>query len=337
MSRYLSISVLTIMVLLLGSQTAKAACTNPAASEGAIVYNSSFNVFQYCKVSTWKALHAPVSTSDGDCTNPSRSEGGVLYDGDENVPRVCAGGVWLALGLPNPGAGSGGCSNPAGAEGVIVYNNDYDVLQYCDGAAWKQVYGQNEAPDCPFVGDVCKDGSVYAGLSPAGNVRMFVARCDIGMSWDGSNCVGTHDTHPWNDGNPDFTNTSLVDYPVAAGADPDGKANTAILITEDSNSVAAGQQLHVAAQDCADLNVHGSTDWYLPSAPELDVIYENLVDGTPNDDSPDPLVSGFDITGAYYRSSTEHSTNRALNQRFTDGNVSNPSKPDNHVVRCARR
>ena len=316
---------------------AHAACTSPAGSDGAVVYNSSFNVLQYCKSTTWKALHAPVSTADGPCTSPARSEGVVLYDSDENVPRVCAGGVWLALGKPNPGAAGGGCSSPSGTEGTITYNADFQVLQYCDGSTWKQAYGQNEAPDCPFVGDVCKDGSVYAGLSPADNSRMFAARCDIGMSWNGTICAGTRDLHPWNNGNGNYVNTSLANCGAAPGCDPDGAANTATLITEDSDNVQAGQQLHVAAQDCADLNVQGRTDWYLPSAPELKVIYENLVDGTPNDDSPDPLVSGFDITGNYYWSSSESYSDTAWRQRFSDGTQSYSGKNNTNAVRCARR
>jgi len=38
----------------------------------------------------------------------------------------------------------------------------------------------------PTVGDVCSDGTVYAGISPDGNRAMYVARCDLGMSWSGS-------------------------------------------------------------------------------------------------------------------------------------------------------
>src|SRR5574337_562894 len=36
------------------------------------------------------------------------------------------------------------------------------------------------------IGTVCGDGTVYAGLSPDGNVAMFTTRCDVGQSWTGS-------------------------------------------------------------------------------------------------------------------------------------------------------
>jgi len=43
----------------------------------------------------------------------------------------------------------------------------------------------------PTVGQICSDGTVYAGISPDGNKHMYTTRCDQGMSWDGSNCTGT--------------------------------------------------------------------------------------------------------------------------------------------------
>ena len=44
------------------------------------------------------------------------------------------------------------------------------------------------APTDPCVststpGTVCADGSVYAGISPDGNSKMFAARCDVGRTF----------------------------------------------------------------------------------------------------------------------------------------------------------
>lgn len=39
------------------------------------------------------------------------------------------------------------------------------------------------------VGEVCADGSVYAGMS--GSSKMFATRCDFGQTWNGTTCTGT--------------------------------------------------------------------------------------------------------------------------------------------------
>ena len=71
----------------------------------------------------------------------------------------------------------------------------------------------------------------------------------------------------WNNGNASgYVDTSLANCASAPGCDPDGAANTATLITEDSDSGTAGVQPHVAAQYCADATFNGYADWYLPSS-----------------------------------------------------------------------
>ncbi len=181
----------------------------------------------------------------------------------------------------------------------------------------------------PTIGATCSDGSVYAGQSPDGYVDMYIPRCDIGMSWDSSNCTGTRSDLPWNNGNnSDYTTTGYT-------SGTDGDINTAGIITLDSDSGTAGTQPHQAAQACADLNVHGHTDWYLPARDELDVVYENLQDGIPNDDNADPIISGFATD--YYWSSSEYNGGNAYRERFSDGSQGNSYKYYTYAVRCARR
>lgn len=179
-------------------------------------------------------------------------------------------------------------------------------------------------------GQICSDGSVYAGVSPDGNRNMYVARCDIGMSWDGSNCTGTRSYLPWNNGNTSsgFTVTGITGTLT-------GAYNTSELITLDSDSGVGGIQQHQTAQACADLNVHGQTDWYHPANDELVVIYENLYDGTPNDNLPNPVISGF--SGGNYFASTEASTTNAYRRDFSSGSLNNINKGMTSPVRCARK
>lgn len=164
---------------------------------------------------------------------------------------------------------------------------------------------------CSPVGTVCSDGSVYAGLSPDGNVPMYIPRCDLGQTWDGSACAGTRSSLTWNAGDSGWVDTGLVNCGSAAGCDASGETNTTTLVATDA-STAAGVQDHVAARECNNLNVHGQTDWYLPSARELDVIYDNLVDATPADSAPNPLITGFSTGGSYYWSSSEFTNHQWL-------------------------
>lgn len=171
---------------------------------------------------------------------------------------------------------------------------------------------------CGAIGAVCPDGTVYAGLSQ-GSIPMYVTRCDAGQTWGGSSCTGARQTTTWNDGATGYTTTSVIDQ-------ADGQTNTASLITIDSNSGVGGQQPHASAQYCADLVLHGHSDWYLPAKNELNVLYGN-----------NAVVGNFDTSGTYYWSSSENSNIHAWVQRFSDGNQATFSKLNGYLVRCARR
>lgn len=177
------------------------------------------------------------------------------------------------------------------------------------------------------VGTVCADGSVYAGISPGGNVPMYVTRCDYNMTWNGSACINSRTYLTWNNGQGDFVDTSLVECGSVPGCDVSGETNTTTLAAADSDSNDAGVQPHAAAKYCNDLVLHGNSDWYLPSAPELNVIYGNKT-----------AIGQFDTSGEDYWSSSEHNfTDNAWSQRFSDGAQNYLNKSYGYLVRCARR
>lgn len=176
------------------------------------------------------------------------------------------------------------------------------------------------------IGTVCGDGTVYAGTSPDSSVPMFVTRCDAGQSWTGS-CTGTRTGKAYDDGNGNWVDTVLNNCAAAGGCAASGESNTAVLVNTDSNSVTAGNQVHDAAQYCADLSSNGYTDWYLPSAPELNVIYGNKT-----------AIGQFDIGGNPYWSSSENNSSNAWHQEFSGGAQNITSKATIwFFVRCARR
>lgn len=195
--------------------------------------------------------------------------------------------------------------------------------------------------DCSLspVGTVCADGTVYAGTSPASSTPMYVTRCDGGRVWGGSSCGGSRLNTSWNNGNSSgYVNTSVSDCAAAPCAGTaDGRANTTTLAAADSDSGAGGTQPHAAAVYCDGLNIHGYTDWYLPSLPELDVIIRannpDLTNGTGDDNT----LGDFAMT-SYYWSSSEGNSALAWRQRVSDGYSENTSSKYVAIpIRCARR
>lgn len=215
-----------------------------------------------------------------------------------------------------------------------IDNNDYLQLRLTTSAAGGDTYSAtvsvgtaadvwNVTPtgDCsgsPAPGTVCPDGTVYAGLSPDGSVKMFVTRCDAGQTWDGTACTGTRSGLTWNNGEDDWVQTG-------SGSPITGKSNTAMLAVLDSDSDSAGVQDHVAAVYCHNLSQDGYTDWYLPAVNEVAVIYGNK-----------GVIGGFEATGSYY-SSTENYDHFADTRRFSDGSAQSVYKNAGFFVRCARR
>lgn len=103
------------------------------------------------------------------------------------------------------------------------------------------------------IGTVCSDGSVYVGLAPSTGTKMYLAPKASPVDL------------PYNNGN--------TSGDIASGATNlnDGEANTNLLMTVDSDSVASGFQPHRAAKYCYDLVAHGKDDWYLPARNEFNI------------------------------------------------------------------
>lgn len=185
------------------------------------------------------------------------------------------------------------------------------------------------------IGTVCADGSVYAGTSPDGSVPMYVTRCDAGQTWNGSACINAWQMQAWNNGLLNYVDTSLVNCGSAGACDPSGSANTATLAATDSDNVNGGVQLHTAAAYCDGLSAHGQTDWYLPSAPELNVLFSNAA-AIGNFDT-----AGLSPLGGQYSSSSEYDSGNAWFQKFPDGAQSHDyfgnTKNQERLVRCTRK
>ena len=114
----------------------------------------------------------------------------------------------------------------------------------------------------------------------------------------------------WNHGAGPWTTTG-------ATSTSDGLANTNILV-----GLADAAAPYLAAEACRALG----SEWYLPAKDELNVLYTNHI-----------AIGGFDISGAWYWSSSESFSTIAWVQRFSDGFRFNFFKTLARPVRCARR
>lgn len=201
------------------------------------------------------------------------------------------------------GYDSRSCS--ASLEGAIRYNSATSKAETCVSMAAAAPTG------CANIGNVCSDGSVYAGLSPDGNVRMYTTPADAGsFAWNNANNTG-------------YTITGQTSYIT-------GQANTEALNGLDANSAVGGMQPHRAAQHCANLIAHDRSDWYLPAVDELNVLWVNRA-----------AIGGFNLSGSspagWYWTSSESSDSSARGQRFSDGAQANNFKISGLTVRCVRK
>jgi hypothetical protein len=186
----------------------------------------------------------------------------------------------------------------------------------------------------PSVGTVCADGTVYAGLSPDGNVPMYVTRCDLGQSWNGTSCTGTRTTPTWNDGTSNWLDTPLANCSASTGTSPPvgtgtcitGRSNSNYLLTADSATTTGGVDPHNAAIACENLVEDGHSDWYLPGLNELYLLYVGRAS-----------ISGLDTSGNWYWSSSEYHLGNAWLVRFIDGFQLSYGKNLTYYLRCARR
>ena len=163
------------------------------------------------------------------------------------------------------------------------------------------VSGLSGPAGCANIGDLCADGTVFAGWDPVRHEPLYIPPTDQGTTSTWKTSTGTND--------------------IATDSTYDGRANT--------NQV-ANSTTFPAFKLCKDLTTGGHSDWYLPS--QVEHYYLWTMKGT--------IQAGGHITNflnANYWSSTEYTTTTAWYQNFTSGIQTVDSKNLAYRVRCVRR
>lgn len=168
--------------------------------------------------------------------------------------------------------------------GLIVYNTTTKNLVYYNGTVSKNIITQPINSGGISIGQSYQGGTVFY-IDATGQHGLIAALTDIpALKW----CVGTT-----------YTSTGAISTAIGSG-----NANTNAIIA----SQGAGSY---AAKACADLVSGGYSDWYLPSADELKLLYTNIA-----------IYTGMNATTRYWTSSetTGDSTfGKALAVRWSDG------------------
>ena len=187
------------------------------------------------------------------------------------------------------------CSSPI--EGALRYDSAAKRVQIC----------KTSGGGCPNIGDTCPDGSIYAGLSPDGNIPMYTTPANAGGI-------------PWNNGNT----TGIVNlYTPTTESTTGGAASTAAFIGVDSDSDTGGVQHFQAPEYCYNLDAHGHTDWYVPAYDEFEVLRDNYT-----------TIGGFTATA--YWTSTEVCCDAMFYLNIPSGDGAG-IKRFNNQVRCVRK
>ncbi|NOT79323.1 MAG: DUF1566 domain-containing protein [Bacteriovoracaceae bacterium] len=315
-------------------------CT--ATTKGAIRYNNTSSVLEFCNGTAWNLIQAAA------CTDPTPNVISFADEANATASTLYTAATAQVTGIncsvPVTISGQGSpqyqiCSD-SGCSSVIqgwtsspssITNNQYiqtrltadsvggsnfqaTIIVGSGASVWSVTTAGGDCTLSPTPGTVCADGTIYAGLSPDGNVKMFTTRCDAGQTWNGSSCTGSRSGLSWNNGTVNWFTTGVTGSTT-------GKANSNTL-----NGLVDVGAPYVAAQYCESLSENGKTDWYLPALTELNVLYTNKLS-----------IKNFEVSGSVYWSSREAGDNSAWYQRFSVDNQNGNSKYSDCLVRCVRR
>ena len=189
------------------------------------------------------------------------------------------------------------------SQGLIIFCSDCasgeGELQVRLTSSWKNTIGGDVNDPSPAIGDTYQGGIVFY-LDGNGGGLIAAPSDQSSASWG---CYGQ------------FIGGTSSD--VGTGA-----ANTTAIVSGCSETA-------IAAKICADLTLGGYDDWFLPSKDELNLMYENIGQGS-------SLENPGNFNSNRYWSSTEDDNRFAWLQYFFNGYQLNVYKGGTYPVRAVR-
>lgn len=215
-----------------------------------------------------------------------------------------------ASGQPDGGAGEDCGAVRWDSGGQIVDRPCAELAgPICEAPRLVQTSGLVGPSGCKNIGDLCADGTVFAGWHPISYSHLFIPTADQQRP----GAPGVY-IMMWKNGAAadDITSDSIID----------GQVN------HTNRAGAIGD--FPPFQACEDLSFGGHTDWYLPSQVELYYLWSvrGVIEAAGN-------ITNFQ--SAIYWASTEFSNTHAWSAAFTNGNQNNNFKSNSYRVRCVRR
>lgn len=124
---------------------------------------------------------------------------------------------------------------------------------------------------CGSVGDICSDGTIFAGPSPDDGKPMYLAAVD-GEGFDVK--MGSY----WGPTDYSASIPLCVDVSSSGESCVKGKENVSLLVQLNSKLREAngGHDEYQAVMHCENLTEHGHDDWYLPARDELYSVFQSI-------------------------------------------------------------
>jgi len=238
-------------------------CASPTGLEGDWIYNADCKIIQYCDGQDWigsgreiDTTPSPFSFTDQNSVTTSTliTSNIVQIAGiDCNVPVTISGSGSPEYRICNDGTCSSVSQSWINSSGIINNgqylqlrltshtNSNTENLSNVTVGMTTENWGVTTT-SCPDIGDVCSDGSIFAG-----DTNLYVTDVNQSTASRWKNSSGTNDINPDSNSNGQSNHDNrlgiLSDFP--------------------------------AFSLCESLNRHTNTDWYLPAKDELNILYTN--------------------------------------------------------------
>ncbi|PCI98598.1 MAG: hypothetical protein COB14_07725 [Alphaproteobacteria bacterium] len=79
-----------------GGTCSVSTCASPFAPKATLVFNTDYDVMQYCNGNDWIAM-GPAGNGGAGCSNPSGLQAELIYNQDLNILQYCEGDEWIAM------------------------------------------------------------------------------------------------------------------------------------------------------------------------------------------------------------------------------------------------